>query len=548
MLLGFVLLLGTMIITTVRAQPAVWQWSVLVKNAKDSNGQAKAFLWIPPDCNKVKAFIFSQNNMEEQSILENQQFREAMGKLGIAEVWVSPSFDLFFRFDQGAGNTFDTIMKDLALTSGYAELNYTPFIGLGHSAAASNPYYMAAWNPDRALAAISVSGQWPYFRHPAFAPDIWGEKTIDYIPCLETMGEYEAASSWSAEGLKERQAHPLMPLSMLANPAQGHFAATTEKIGYIALYIKKAMQYRLPRITPVGQAPKLIPVDPTKTGWLIDKWRYNQLPSAPAAPVGKYTGDAAQAFWFFDEEIARATVAYQAKHRNQNPQLIGYVQDGKMVEQHNTHQQVNLKFEPGADGITFKLHATFYDTIVSGSPRLPMWAGMPVGSPIGHARGGGSIKIDRITGPVIKLDDSTFRLWPQLGFWQNSHSYELWFVATHRGDNEFKPAAQQSQMIVPPVNKAGKEQQITFFAIPDQVQHKKGIRLKAVSDAGVPVNFYVQEGPAELNGNTLNLTAIPPRSHFPVKVSVVAWQYGNSNEPKLQTAVPVTQIFWIYKK
>src|ERR1700712_34916 len=90
--------------TSLKAQPAVWQWSTLVKNAKDNNGQARAFLWIPPNCKKVKAFIFSQNNMEEQSILENPNFRNEMGKLGIAEVWISPSFDLFFRFDLGAGN------------------------------------------------------------------------------------------------------------------------------------------------------------------------------------------------------------------------------------------------------------------------------------------------------------------------------------------------------------------------------------------------------------------------------------------------------------
>ena len=85
-------------------------------------------------------------------------------------------------------------------------------------AAASWPYYFAAWNPDRTLAAISVSGQWPFFRSPVFVPDIWGDRTIDFVPSLESMGEYEAAHTytWSDEGLRERQQHPLMPLSMLA--------------------------------------------------------------------------------------------------------------------------------------------------------------------------------------------------------------------------------------------------------------------------------------------------------------------------------------------
>lgn len=122
-----------------------------------------------------------------------------------------------------------------------------PVIPIGHSAAASAPYNFGVWNPSRTLACISVSGQLPYATN-AYIPDIWSkDQNLDYIPCLETMGEYEAANTWSDEGLKERQEHPLLPLSMLSNPSQGHFAATREKIGYLAFYIKKAMQYRLPK-------------------------------------------------------------------------------------------------------------------------------------------------------------------------------------------------------------------------------------------------------------------------------------------------------------
>ncbi|SEN57934.1 hypothetical protein SAMN05192574_103582 [Mucilaginibacter gossypiicola] len=526
---------------------AVWQWSVPVKQVGVNKDPSRAFLWIPPGCKQVKAVIFAQNNMEEQSILEDSEFRSEMGKLGVAEIWVSPAFNLKFLFNEGAGEQFNTLINDLSDISGYIELKIAPVIPMGHSAAASAPYYFGAWNPSRTLACISVSGQWPYVRN-AFAPDIWSkDQTLDYIPCLETMGEYEAANTWSEEGLKERQEHSLLPLSMLSNPAQGHFATTREKNAYLAFYIKKAIQYRLPQNVPMGAAPKLIDIDPTKTGWLVDKWRYNELPVANPAPVGNYKGDASKAFWYFDEETAKVTTAYQAKHRNQTPQLIGYVQHGQMLEQHNTHQQVNLQFEPDADGITFKLHATFYETVPGGSPRLPVWSDRAVGSSIGHAAGNTPVAINPITGPVIKLNDSTFRLNPRAGYWENPHSYELWFAATHPGDAEYKPAVQQSLMIVPPRNTIGQEQHITFSLIPNQKQYAKGIKLDARSDAHVPVGFYVLEGPAELSGGALNITDIPPRSRFPIKVTVVAWQYGNSHEPKLQTATPVEQSFFIEK-
>ncbi|QEM08414.1 hypothetical protein DIU31_028060 [Mucilaginibacter rubeus] len=530
------------------AKAAVWQWSVPVKPIGVNKDPSRAFLWIGSGCKQVKAVIFAQNNMEEQSILEYPEFRMEMDKLGIAEIWVSPAFNLKFLFNEGAGDQFNALVNDLADISGYSELKTVPVIPMGHSAAASAPYYFGAWNPARTLACISVSGQWPYVRN-VFAPDIWSrDQNINYIPCLETMGEYEAANTWSNEGLKERQEHPLLPLSMLSNPAQGHFAATQQKIAYLAFYIKKAMQYRLPKQTPAGKAPVLTDIDPTKTGWLVDKWRYNELPTASPAPVGRYKGDAANAFWYFDEETAKVTIAYQAKHRNQKPQLIGYVQNGKMVEQRNTHQQVNLKFAPEADGITFKLHAAFYDTVAGGSPRLPVWADMPIGSHIGHTAGIVPISIDRITGPVTKLNDSTFRLSPQAGYWENPHSYELWFAATHPGDADYKPAVQQALMPVPPGNTDGKEQHITFLPIQNQKKNAGGIKLNAASDAHVPVGFYILDGPAELSGNTLTITAIPPRSRFPVKVTVVAWQYGNSHEPKLQTAMPVQQTFLIEDK
>src|SRR5688572_32272340 len=177
----------------------VWQWSIPVRNAR--NKESRAFLWIPENLKKIRGVIIAQNNMEELSILEHAGFRKEMAELGFAEIWASPSFDHVFRFNEGAGDIFNGMMNDMADSSGYNELKFVPVVGIGHSAAASWPYYFGVWNPQRTLACVSVSGQWPYVRHPQFSPDIWSkDQNIDYIPCLETMGEYEAANTWSTEG------------------------------------------------------------------------------------------------------------------------------------------------------------------------------------------------------------------------------------------------------------------------------------------------------------------------------------------------------------
>ena len=72
------------------------------------------------------------------------------------------------------------------------------------------------------------------------------------------------------------------------------------------------------------------------------------------------------------------------------------------------------------------------------------------------------------------------------------------------------------------------------------------VELRAESDCGLPVRYYVKEGPAEVeSGHRLRLTRIPPRAQFPVKVTVVAWQYGLPG--KVQTDEPVERSFYIVK-
>lgn len=69
--------------------------------------------------------------------------------------------------------------------------------------------------------------------------------------------------------------------------------------------------------------------------------------------------------------------------------------------------------------------------------------------------------------------------------------------------------------------------------------------LHAASTSGLPVAFYVREGPAQVKGNRVYFTKMPPRSKFPVKIIVVAWQYGRTYAPKVQTAEPVEQSFYL---
>ena len=57
----------------------------------------------------------------------------------------------------------------------------------------------------------------------------------------------------------------------------------------------------------------------------------------------------------------------------------------------------------------------------------------------------------------------------------------------------------------------------------------------------------VQKAVAELDGDTLVFETLPTRAKYPVRVIVSAFQWGRSNEPKVQSAGPVTREFFIHQ-
>lgn len=515
---------------SVSAQNGVWQWSVSVRNfaQKPKSLESQAYLWIAPACQEVRAVLVAQHNMEEITLMEDAAFRQRMGELGVAQVWVHPSFNHGFDFRDGAWETLDAILHDLAAVSGYEELASAPLIGIGHSAAASWPYYLAAYKPERTLACISVSGQWPYHRDNWLCHDIWGERTIDCIPCLETMGEYESAEGWALRGLKERREHPLLPLSMLACPAEGHFAYTPEKAQYIALFIRKALQY--------GH------VDPTKEGWLAERWLRNQPPTTEPAPVAEYKGNREEAFWFFDREMVEATQAYQARFRALKPQLAGLKQGGEFVPQRNTHMQLHPTCTTSEDGVTIPLEAAMYSEVPVGHNRLPAWTGRKVGEPL--EQGAGAPRLSIISAPAEVVDEGLRIAWNRLVQWSDKE-VELDFAVVHPGDEHFKAAVQQARIMMPVRRAEGMGQTIDFAPLRDVKRGTKSLPLKAVASSGLPVKFYVDAGPARVEGNRLVLTPLPPRTKYPVRVTVVAWQYGRTTHPEVATAEPVRQTFYI---
>jgi hypothetical protein len=541
---------------TGRAAEAVWQWSVPF-------GEGRAFLWIPENCHNLRAVVVAQHNMIEQGILEHAAMRRTLAALGMAEVFIAPPFDRVFRFDRDAGERFDVLMQTLAGESGYAELARAPVVPLGHSACASFPWNFAAWNPTRTLAILSVKGDAPQTGltgSGAANPD-WGAARLDGIPGLMVMSEQEWWEARLTPLLTYRAAYAAIPLAVLADTGHGHFDATDELVDYLAMFIRKAFAGRMPEVGPVSDrpfgafagrsetGPALKAVDPAE-GWLVDRWRGDDPPLAPAATVREYRGPRAEAFWCFDEEMARITEAAYVRHRGKKAQQVDFVQAGEPAPISTTHVGVELNFLPESDGLTFRLEAEFITPL---PPKAPVAAKDRPPPPVitlptiarPEAHGVGIVTISPITGPIRQIAPDIFQIaFNRTSSTTHKRDHEIWLLARHPGDAEYRGAVQQGRLRLPR-HTEGKPQRISFPAIADQQPGAASIELKALSDAGVPVSYYVREGPAYLEGNTLRFTPVPPRARFPVRVTVVAWQFGRGSGTRLKAAESIERSFFL---
>ena len=529
----FVICLFLLFFLCSAARSAVYQWSVKVSGyiSEETQENPDAFLWIPPDCAQVRAIVLAQHNMCEETIFDHPNFRKTMQELGFALIWVTPGIDQQWDIRNNCQQVLDQAINDLAAISGYTELAQAPFVPLGHSAMATFPWNFAAWNPERTLAVISYHGDAPRTNLTGYGRENleWGRnRNIDGIPGLMIQGEYEWWEARVNPALAFRMMYPESCISFLADAGHGHFDVSDQVLDYMCLFLKKAAQYRLPNAPEVDGRWKLKNLNP-KQGWLAERWHPQQNRLAGAAPYAKYTGNIHDAFWYFDQEMAQETEQYYARESHKERCFIGFSFGGKLLPPKANHAQFTIDaLSPSADGL-YHISAIWTDSThqvkLAGVKKAP-------------------IRLDRICGPIEKINDSTFRLqFYRMGFNNKKRTNDVWLMASAAADQEFKSAVQQINIKVNYPLREGKRQSIWFPTVDDVSSSTKTVKLHAQSDSKLTVQYYVKEGPAEIAGDKLVLTAIPPKAKYPIKVTVVAWQYGVPE--KMQSAEPVERYFYI---
>lgn len=518
--------------TTTPTQPAAVATTAPAK--KPSTG----YLWIPPRAPQVRGVVFAGMTSMEREFVQDEQIRRVCEEEGLAIIFLQCGL---------SAPDLTKVLRDFVSASGYSELVNAPLFFIGHSAGGPQAKAMAIQYADRCFGLLQYRGGVP--GDPKNHP---GYQVPPGVPTLAMVGQFdefggtmrdekgrENAWEMAREGLLMYRGSNEANLGSIAvEPGAGHFAWSEGNAKYLSLFLKKAAKARIPDWSPDATEPaKCKAVDP-KTGWLTNL-TVPSFDQARAQAWENYSGDRGKAQWHFDEEIANANVAYHAgwgrkdqfirwDHRvNIDAGVRYFIQDVKWVD----------------DGRSFEVRPAYAPAYPATQPGAPRW--LEAGKPVGHANA--PIKVKKVSGAVEVAGDQKLRivfstLCPAVG------GGRITFMAYSEGDAEYRRTEQVGMLPRGFAGfKSGNAQTITFPPIGDLKVNDPPVELRATSDSGLPVDYYIAAGPAVIEGGKLVIRDLPARATFPIRVTVVAYQFGTSIDTPVQTAEPVEQTIQVIK-
>jgi hypothetical protein len=512
---------------------ADWQYSVRLKPQK----YRRAYLWIPPTCRHVRGVILGMQNMLERPFMLDSTIRRTCSREHLAEIWIAPGEstagrqapDMLFKRPKKDFVAIEKIFSRLARTSGYGEIRFAPILVVGHSAAAPFVWGMASKFPQRVFAAIMYKGY--YLDRP------------ENVPFLDVTAEWsEWGRHWGGNTLAfgrrsiiaMRLGHPDSLVGEFNDVGTGHFDFDHASTPILAMFIRQAVAARLPAHAPKDALVRLKTVNPD-SGWLV-KPRTLGKANFTVGPAAGWKGNPTKDYWYLTRKLAYAINQYMASGYAKKPQAIDFTSNGKPCSlKANGFAVLHPHFLP--DGATFKVHAMW----LSRSPSRYLFHDA---RHLGHAPG--PILFRTIpSGCLQQTGPAEFRVALHAGgFRRLGPPWEPWILAYNRGNEAYRGTDRPARVMISLLNTRGKRQVIHFAQIKLR-RERRAIILHATSSAGLPIQFYVVSGPVYLIGNRLVLCRIPPRSRYPLRVIIGAYQWGRATHPRVQSAGPVFRSFMI---
>lgn len=491
---------------------------------------AAAYLWIPEQCQQLRGLLILGQNVPEHLLVGHPALRKVCAEQNLGIVWSTPSYFNLNNQDPAKTVAFlQQLLNGLAKTSGYDEVATVPWLPIGESMHLKMVGQLLDVVPARCIAGVFVKNGYlkgknretPVLMTIGTSQE-WDQENVDIRTRWQDLSVYD-------NFVKERTAFPKWPASILVDGGSGHFDCPEPMIQYIADYTRAAVEARLPK---PGEKEKLKPVT-------LDEGYVAELPlpgreSFSPARYSQTEGARHSTPWFFNKALAStacSTAAINWKAKTQIPVFLNA--DGTRVPMAYRGITRPIPVKTGADGITFELKGEMLAAI----PENFVAAGTPL------AQAPGTPTVEWICGPVTPLGQGRFRIALDRS-WPHSPAY---FALRQQGTPDIRPVVEPGGLNGLEPNTNGLKQSITFAPIPDVPAGTKSVTLTAISDSGMPVRFFVLAGPAVVEDGRLELTPIPPRTRFPVNVTITAWQWGRSEAPQVQTAPVQERSFHILK-
>jgi len=482
--------------------------------------KATLYLWIPEKCERLRGLVIMATNVPEHMLVGHDAIREACRRNDLGLVWSVPTFWNFAKGYKGRDDVqvgfLDELLKGLADVSGYEEVATVPWLPIGESGHLLMVVGLLDERPERCIAGICVKN--PHY--PVKNRDVpllwtlgtgqeWGQKDGDLRASWDSAPGSFVNWGRTREGAK-------WPLSIIIEPGTGHFYCSDAMTEYFGEYIDAAVEARL---GPDG----LVPTD-LHTGWVANL----PLPEVVDEPPIAYSGatpEQRKGAWFFTEKLAADAQKISRTNWEAGTSLPGFVAgEGTTVKPFSFNSVTEVTVTTDS---VFDVNAEFLSVIPEGFKAA--------GAPLAKATPPPSV--EWICGPFAPTGDGRFRIALDRTWKTGAASY---LIAKSAGDATTRPAVQPAAVKLME-NKDGAPQQITFEPIGSLNVGTAPVPLHATSDSGLPVEFSVISGPAVIRDGRLELTPIPPRTKFPIEVTVAAWQWGRASEPKVKTSDMVTQ-------
>lgn len=261
---------------------------------------AAMLAWVPAKARRIRAVLMIRQNTDSKHFGEHAAVRKVAEKHEMGIVY-------FRYYDQGvlSRNPDDPVIFRLldavANRTGIEQFRHAPWITFGKSSMGKFPYYLAWAFPNRTIATISYHAE-----TPTWPPESWARLGGETILHVSLNGETEWGGTWNRHVrpslLNYRARSSWLPhlavaydvghgnyLDVHGGPGWGReFSGKVTCIrvwDYLALYIDKALQLRLPKDKYPTRGPiDLLEVDES-AGYLIRPYAIEDLFELPRFPL-----------------------------------------------------------------------------------------------------------------------------------------------------------------------------------------------------------------------------------------------------------------------